>query len=154
MHRDPTRGKCQALPFGRHKGYLNWPDWVSVRDEIKVVGAIFTNKGDIERINSNLVSRCFFDMLNKSYGIRGTIFQKAYFVNKYLFSKIWYLAQCFVLDKKIVDNMLSKAMRFIYAGENERPVRIMNFRDTSAGGLGLINHFFFYILFILDIETI
>ena len=25
MHRDPSRGKCQALPFGSHRGFRDWP---------------------------------------------------------------------------------------------------------------------------------
>ena len=35
--------------------------------------------------------------------------------------------------------MLSKALAFIYAGENEKPVNSVNFRSTSQGGIGLIN---------------
>lgn len=46
MHRDPARNKCQALPFGSHRNYKEWPDWVSVKDHVKIVGAMFTNKGD------------------------------------------------------------------------------------------------------------
>ena len=53
--------------------------------------------------------------------------------------KVWYLAQCFSLEKKILEKMLSKALGFIYAGENERPIRPLNFRGKSIGGLGLIN---------------
>ena len=68
-----------------------------------------------------------------------TIFQKVYYVNTYLFSKIWYLAQCFKLDEKILDKILVKALQFIYAGENERPVRCINFRHKELGGLGLIH---------------
>ena len=71
--------------------------------------------------------------------MRGTIFQKVYFVNTYLFSKIWYISQCFKLDGKILDKMLGKAFEFIYAGENERPVRPVNFRNKHLGGLGLIH---------------
>ena len=90
MHRDPARNKCQALPFGSHISSTSWPEWVTVRDEIKIVGAMFSNRGDLEKLNSNLVSKCFYDTLHKNYGIKGTILQKAYFVNTYLFSKIWY----------------------------------------------------------------
>ena len=35
--------------------------------------------------------------------------------------------------------MLSKAKNFIHAGENEKPVEVVNFRDTSTGDIGLIN---------------
>ena len=139
MHRDPARNKCQALPFGNHRYYNGWPAWITVRDEVKIVGAVFSNKGDIEKLNSNLVSKCFFDALHRSYGVKGTILQKVHFVNTYLFSKVWFLAQCFMMDNKIMDNILSKALNFIYAGENERPIRALNFRDKSCGGLGLIN---------------
>ena len=38
-----------------------------------------------------------------------------------------------------MDNVLKKALEFIYSGENERPVRAINFRSLKKGGLGLIN---------------
>ena len=28
MHRDSSRNKCQALPFGDHRNYQDWPDWL------------------------------------------------------------------------------------------------------------------------------
>ena len=103
---------------------------------------MFSNNEPLDKINSNLVSQCFFNALNKSSGIKGTIFQKAYFVNTYLFSKLWYSAQCFKMDKKILENILSKALKFIYAGENEMPVRPLNFRSKLLGGIGLVNPIF------------
>ena len=139
MHRDPKREKCVAIPFGDHKEYQNWPEWVTVKNKIKVVGAVFSNDEHIDKFNSDLVEKSFFNALQKSYGVVGTIFQKVYFVNTYLFSKIWYLAQCFKLDNKMLDKILSKALDFIYAGENERPVRALNFRPKDQGGLGLIH---------------
>ena len=35
--------------------------------------------------------------------------------------------------------MLSKAIAFIYAGQNEKPIRPLNFRSVKLGGIGLIN---------------
>ena len=52
MHRDPKRGKCQALPFGKHRENLVWPEWISVKSSMKVVGAIFSNNEDFEKLNS------------------------------------------------------------------------------------------------------
>ena len=77
--------------------------------------------------------------LHNVYEIKGTIFQKAYIVNTYLFSKLWFTAQFIKLDEKILKQILAKALNFIYAGENERPIRALNFRNTSNGGMGLIN---------------
>ena len=139
MHRDPTRGKCQALPFGVHRQFVRWPYWVSVRDKIKVVGGLFSNKEAFEKINSDYVAKCFYDTLHRTYGIRGTIFQKAYYVNTYLFSKLWFTAQFCKLDEKMLKKLLSKALAFIYGGENERPVNSMNFRNNAEGGLGLFH---------------
>ena len=139
MHRDPARGKCQALPFGSHREFQEWPDWVTVRSSMKIVGVIFSNYDNLEKINSELVFKSFNDKLHASYGIRGTILQKVYFVNTYLFSKLWYVAQCFMIEKKIITKILKIALNFIYAGENERPVRVMNFRHKVSGGLGLID---------------
>ena len=65
--------------------------------------------------------------------------QKVYIVNTFLFSKLWYTSQAVKLDEKAVKVMLSRAKTFIHAGENEKPIEIVNFRDISKGGLGLIN---------------
>ena len=139
MHRDPARGKCQALPFGMHREYQDWPEWVTVRESIKVVGIIFCNKREnFEKLNSDLVSKNFYNALQQVLGMRGTIHQKVYVVNTFLFSKLWYVSQTVKLDKKILEKMLKKSLDFIYAGENERPVRAINFRDSKEGGLGLI----------------
>ena len=43
MHRDPSRGKCQALPFGSHRSFDNWPEWVSVKSKVKIVGGHSSN---------------------------------------------------------------------------------------------------------------
>ena len=141
LHRDPAREKCQALPFGKHKEFKNWDywPWITKKETIKVVGALFSNKENIDTINMNLAVKNFYMELQKSYGIRGTIFQKAYLVNTYMFSKLWYLAQNFKMENKVMDNVLKKALEFIYSGENERPVRAINFRSLKKGGLGLIN---------------
>ena len=139
MHRDPGRGKCQALPFGKHLEYRDWPEWVSVRESIKVVGIMFSNKNEnFEKLNSDLVSQNFFNAYQKVIGMRGTLHQKVYIVNTYLFSKLWYVSQAVKMDKKMLEKIMRKSLDFIYAGENERPVRVMNFRDKMEGGLGLI----------------
>ena len=140
MHRDPKREKCQALPFGRHKLFQQWPNWVTVKDVIKVVGVHFSNvEGNFETLNSKLVAQNFYNGLQQWQGTRGTVFQKVYIVNTFLFSKLWYVAQAVQLDEKLVKTMLKKALDFIYGGENERPVRAVNFRSKEKGGLGLIH---------------
>ena len=106
---------------------------------MKVVGAMFSNEESLEILNMNLVAQNFYNSLQRAYVVRGTILQKVYYVNTYLLSKLWYTSQAFKLDEKIINKMLSKALDFIYSGENERPVRALNFRPTELGGLGLIN---------------
>ena len=118
MHRDPKREKCQALCFGDHREHQDWPAWVTVSNKIKVVGAIFSNNEHIDKLNSDLVEKNFYCALQKSYGVIGTIFQKAYFVNTYLFSKIWYSAQCFKLDNNMLDKILAKALNFMLGKMN------------------------------------
>ena len=59
MHRDPSLGKCQLLPFGNHREFKNWPGWVTVNTKIKVVGAIFSNSESIDKLNSDLVAKLF-----------------------------------------------------------------------------------------------
>ena len=141
MHRDPQKGKCQALPFGDHKQYKDWNrwPWVSVQNKVKIVGAIFCNDNDIDKLNSDLACQNFYYELQKYFGFRGTIFQKVSIVNTYLFSKIWYLSQAFQMNHKDLEKVTSRALNFIYAGENERPIRPLNFRKKGQGGVGLIH---------------
>ena len=122
-----------------HRENRVWPVWVTVKNSMKVVGAIFSNNECLDKLNSDLVSKCFFMAYSNSWGIKGTILQKVYFVNTYLFSKLWFTAQCFKLDLKMLNNILSKALSFVFSGENEKPVRPLIFRDRNLGGLGLIN---------------
>ena len=139
MHRDPARRKCQALPFGRHVEYDNWPEWITVQKAIKVVGIYFTNEREsFESMNTDLVAQNFYNALQKVQGMRGTVFQKVYVVNTFLFTKLWYVSQVVKMGKKTMEKILGRAMAFIYGGENERPVRALNFRDKDQGGLGLI----------------
>ena len=61
MHRDPGRQKCQALPFGEHRDFKGWQNWVTVKQNMKVVGAIFSNEDNMENLNTNLVAQNFYN---------------------------------------------------------------------------------------------
>ena len=140
MHRDPQRKKCQALSFGTHKTFNEWPQWITMSNQTKIVGIIFTNEQKkFEQLNTELVEKAFYATLRSSSGMRGTLFQKVYYINTYMFSKLWYVAQVVKLNDKKLNEMLKAAMKFLYSGENERPVRSLNFRSTDRGGLGLID---------------
>ena len=138
MHRDPSRGKCQALPFGSHRQYEEWPTWVTVKNEINVLGIWYSNRESLEKCNSKEV----FDIVNNQimgkFSMRGTPLQKAAYANTYIFSKIWYVAQTIKLDQNIMKKITQKVLNFIWAGQNERPVRALNFRAKYLGGLGLM----------------
>ena len=84
----------------------------------------------------------FYNGLQSWQGTRGTLFQKVYIVNTFLFSKLWYTAQVVELDEKMLETLLKKAKAFIYGGENEMPVSAINFREVKKGGLGLIHPVF------------
>ena len=68
----------------------------------------------------------------------GTPLQKAAYANTYIFSKLWYVAQTIKLDQNIMKKITQKVLNFIWAGQNERPVRALNFRAKYLGGLGLM----------------
>ena len=93
----------------------------------------------MEKLNTELVSKTFYNNLQRAYGMRGNIMQRVYFANTYLLSKLWYTSQVFKLEEKTVNKMLNRVLQFIYTGENERPVRAVNFRMKEQGGLGLIH---------------
>ena len=70
--------------------------------------------------------------------MKGTIMQKVYCVNTYMLTKVWYTAQVIKMNPKKMEEIMKACMNFIYAGENERPVRALNFRPVKFGGLGLV----------------
>ena len=82
--------------------------WVTVKSEIKVVGIIFTNKQDnFEKVNMEQVERSFYMALRSCTGIKGTLNQKIYCVNTYMFTKLWYSSQVVKMDKKKIDEMVN-----------------------------------------------
>ena len=138
MHRDPSREKCQALPFGIHKQYQDWPSWVTVKNEIKILGVYYSNDESLEKCNSKIIFEKVNGLIMGNFSMRGTPLQKAAFANTYIFSKIWYVAQTIKLEPKIMKNISQKVLKFIWAGQNERPVNALNFRPKELGGLGLM----------------
>ena len=139
LHRDKSRKKCNVLPFGSHRDFKEWPDWVNKVSKIRIIGAMFSNDQDIERLNTKEVERCTLARIYSSIGIRGTLLQKVYFLNSYIFSKLTYLAQVFILDEEVVKNISRKAHNLLYRGELERPVAAVNFRPKELLGLGLVH---------------
>ena len=139
LHRDKTRKKCNVLPFGSHRDFQNWPVWVNKVSKIRIIGAIFSNEDDISRLNSKEVERCTLARIYSSVGIRGTLLQKVYFLNTYIFSKLTYLAQVFILDEEVIKNIMKRCHNLLYRGEFERPVATVNFRSKEFLGLGLVH---------------
>ena len=137
LHRNKMVRKCNVLSFGKHQDYDKWPDWVNKVNSLKVIGGTFVNQGSLEKTNSEIVKNKVIGKINENWGIGGTLFQKAFFCNTFCFSKLNYLGQAFKLEKKALDAIRTRALAFIYAGYNERPVQVLNFRKQENGGLSL-----------------
>ena len=140
MHMDPGRGKCQALPFGSHRVYNNWPNWITIKEVVNILGILYGNKKEVtlEQLNTDFVKKKVLRKLYAADGVRGTVLQKVQFANIYLLSKIWYVAQVFILDKGMLKEIDRQIHKFIFVGENERPVRAICYRPKERGGLGFI----------------
>ena len=139
MHRDPKKGKCQALSFGEHKNYIEWPDWVSVREEVQVIGIWYTNvRGKTnERLNTEKILQKIRNNMKEMRGHAGNLLEKAYYVNTFLMSKVWYAAQSMNLDAEILTKIDNETQRWLHLGEGEKPVREVNYRPIKEGGLGI-----------------
>ena len=137
LHRNKLLNKCNILSFGSHQDYEDWPDWVNRVDKLKVIGGTFVNSGSLEKVNSDIVKNKVIGKINENWGMKGTLYQKAFFCNTFCFSKLNYLGQVFMLEKKSLEAIKSKALAFLYAGYNERPIQVVNFRKRVNGGLSL-----------------
>ena len=47
MHMDPGREKCQALCFGSHRDYDRWPNWITVKEVVNILGILYGNKKEL-----------------------------------------------------------------------------------------------------------
>ena len=140
MHMDPGREKCQALCFGSHRDYDQWPNWITVKEVVNILGILYGNKKEfsLERLNSDFVKKKVLQKLFGASGIRGTVLQKTQYANTYLLSKVWYVCQIFMLDTVMLKEMDRLIRKFIFAGENERPVQAICYRPKEMAGLNLI----------------
>ena len=140
MHMDPSRQKCHALCFGSHRNYQHWPVWISCKDVVNILGILYSNVKEktLEQVNSENVWNKVLKKLYAATGIRGTVIQKTIYANVFLLSKVWYVAQSIILDPKMLMELDKKINNFIFAGENERPVRAIVYRSRVNAGLQLI----------------
>ena len=99
----------------------------------------FTNKKDKtnEKINSEKILQKIRNNIMEMRGHAGNILEKAYYVNTYIMSKIWYAAQSMLLDEEILKKIDNETIRWIYIGEGEKPIREVNYRPANEGGLGI-----------------
>ena len=139
VHRDKSLKKCNVLPFGNHRKFQNWPDWVNVSDKIKIIGGIFGNSCNIEYENSQNVKNKVLGKLFENWGMKGSLMQKSYFVNVFCLTKLNYICQVFRLQPKHCAEIKKFILKFIYCGENERPVQSLNFRKASSCGLNIVD---------------
>ena len=138
LHRDPKLKKCNVLNFGSHRNF-NFPSWVNKTDKIKIIGGLFSNNSDIIELNSTLAKNNVKGKLVENWGMQGTLFQKVYFINTFCLTKLNYIAQVFEISGKHCEELKKFILKFLYVGENERPVQILNFRQRKDGGLGLVH---------------
>ena len=139
LHRDVARKKCNVLSFGSHRGFTQWPLWVNRVTKTKIIGGIFSSDGNIEHLNSIELQRNTLSKIYGSMGLRGTLLQKVYFLNIFVFSKLTYLAQVFKIEEEVIKVLMREALRFLYKGEYERPVNSINYRPKEFLGLGLVH---------------
>ena len=140
MHLDPKRGKCQALNFGSHRNYTDWPAWLNIKEVVNILGILYSNSKDksLEQVNSEYVKNKVLGKLFAASGIRGTVLQKTVYAITFLLSKVWYVAQSIMLLESMLKELDQKITKFIYVGQNERPVRALLYRPKELGGLQLI----------------
>ena len=96
LHRDISRKKCNVIRFGTHRSFDLWPPWVNTVTKSKIIGAIFSSEDDIEELNSSELQRNTLSRIYGALGLRGTLLQKVYFLNIFVFSKLTYLAHALV----------------------------------------------------------
>ena len=139
LHKDKNLKKCNVISFGNHRSFDRWPYWVNSSNKVKIIGGIFGNSFDIEQANSQMVKEKVLAKLFENWGMKGSLMQKSYFVNVFCLTKLNYICQVFKLSQRHSDEIKKYILRFVYLGQNERPVQVINFRKPKLGGLGIIN---------------
>ena len=143
LHRDPEKGKCQALPLGKWRNTLKQEDtglpYLRLSSSIRMVGVELTASWQQSR-----ATNC--DRLLKSVrelvgGWKAGKFMplvcRPFSVNVYLLSKIWFISGSVNLRSGDIKTISTLCRGWVTQDLLQKPSEVMLYRPTEKGGLGL-----------------
>lgn len=138
--------KCEATelgPLNTHKFKNRTFDWFQIKTDIKVLGIKFSHnihdmiKSNWSGVTTNL---SVFSMGNRDRNLN--IFQRVTFLNVFLLSKVWFLAQILPIPVLAAKRIASISGWFLWHKCPLRVSRTTVIKAKKCGGLGLIDPWF------------
>ena len=145
LHRNPASGKCKVLALGRWQQNLQQEDiplpYLKLTDNLDYLGCkLFASYSKTRKENGSDLKKKVSDQIkNWKSGKFMPFTSRPWSLNVYCLSKIWYKTAC--LDLLLGDStaMTSCLKGWLYQDMILKPQEMMLYRQTDAGGLGLIN---------------
>ena len=145
LHRDPSTEKVKFLPLGRWRGVLTQEDiphqYIRLSDYLDFVGVeLRANYIQTRKANGDLLQARIKNTVGPwKAGRFMPLIQRAYSVNSYALSRVWF--KCNVVNLRVQDlnYITSQIKSWMYQDLLIKPSELVLFRRTRSGGLGLMN---------------
>ena len=144
LHRDPANKKCKFLPLARWRGTLaqeDIPSYMTISDHLEMVGVeLRATWSQTRKANGDIVQKRVADTVRlwKS-GKFMNLSLRAFSMNIYCFSKIWFRTHSVDLRELDASKITSNAKSWLYGDMLIKPEELVLYRPTASGGLALLN---------------
>jgi hypothetical protein len=145
LHRDPVKGKCQALPLGRWRNTLQQEDtglpYLRLSDSIRMVGVELTASWQhSRRINCDRLLKSVRNLVGCwRAGKFMPLLSRPFSVNVYLLSKVWFTAGSVNLRAEDIRIISTLCRSWVTQDLLQKPSQVMLYRPAEDGGLGLMH---------------
>ena len=145
LHRDPANKKCKFLPLARWRGTLEQADipcdYMTISDHLEMVGVeLRATLNQTRKANGDIVQQRVADTVKLwKTGKFMHLSLRAWSLNIYCFSKIWFRSHSVDLREADFNKITSSAKSWLYADMLLKPEESVLHRPVSCGGLALLH---------------
>ena len=143
LHRDPLNKKCKFLPLGRWRNSLQQTDipcdYMTLSDHLDMVGVtLMASWAKTRKANGDALQLKIKNTVNPwKAGKFLPLTQRAWSLNSYALSKVWFRSRC--VDLRVCDlkSITSSCKSWLYKDMFAKPEEMVLHRPPNSGGLGL-----------------
>ena len=145
LHRNPAVGKVKFLALGKWQGVLQQEhipfNYIKLSDHLDFLGVeLRSTYTQTRKANGDQLQTRIRNTIGPwKAGRFMPLTMRPYSANTYALSKVWFKCYCINLRVQDIDFINSQVKSWIYQDCLEKPSELVLYRNSTHGGLGLIN---------------